>query len=31
MAEQLAARGRAAGLSPQKTWDDFRQGWDQGG
>jgi citrate lyase subunit beta / citryl-CoA lyase len=31
MAEQLAARGRAAGLSPQKTWEDFRRGSDQGG
>jgi citrate lyase subunit beta / citryl-CoA lyase len=31
MAEQLAARGRAAGLSAQKTWEDFRRGSDQGG
>ena len=27
MAEQLAARGAAAGLSPQKTWDDFKEEW----
>jgi citrate lyase subunit beta / citryl-CoA lyase len=30
MAEQLAARGRAAGLTPRKTWDDFREGWEEG-
>jgi citrate lyase subunit beta/citryl-CoA lyase len=28
MAEQLAARGRAAGLAPRKTWDDFRNEWE---
>lgn len=28
MAEQLAARGRAAGLSPQKVWDDFKKEWE---
>ena len=27
MAEQLAARGSAAGLSVQKTWADFKQAW----
>jgi citrate lyase subunit beta / citryl-CoA lyase len=30
MAEQLAARGRAAGLTPRKTWDDFREEWEEG-
>ena len=30
MAEQLATRGRAAGLSTEKTWDDFRKEWEQG-
>jgi citrate lyase subunit beta / citryl-CoA lyase len=29
MAEQLAARGRAAGLSQQKTWADFQKEFDQ--
>jgi citrate lyase subunit beta / citryl-CoA lyase len=28
MAEQLSARGRAAGLPPQKTWADFRKEWE---
>jgi citrate lyase subunit beta / citryl-CoA lyase len=28
MAEQLAARGRAGGLAPQKTWDDYRKEWE---
>jgi citrate lyase subunit beta/citryl-CoA lyase len=28
MAEQLSARGRAAGLAPQKTWADFRREWE---
>ncbi|MGH2711433.1 MAG: HpcH/HpaI aldolase/citrate lyase family protein [Actinomycetota bacterium] len=28
MAEQLAARGEAAGLKPQKTWDDFKKEWE---
>jgi citrate lyase subunit beta/citryl-CoA lyase len=28
MAEQLAARGHAAGLSVQKSWDDFRKDWE---
>jgi citrate lyase subunit beta/citryl-CoA lyase len=28
MAEQLSARGRAAGLAPQKTWADFRKEWE---
>jgi hypothetical protein len=28
MAEQLAARGRAAGLTPERTWDDFRKEWE---
>jgi citrate lyase subunit beta/citryl-CoA lyase len=30
MAEQVAARGRAAGLSQQKTWADFQTEFDQG-
>jgi citrate lyase subunit beta/citryl-CoA lyase len=30
MAEQLAARGRAAGLSVRKDWKDFRQEWERG-
>ena len=30
MAEQLAARGRAAGLQPQRSWDDFKRAWEQG-
>jgi citrate lyase subunit beta/citryl-CoA lyase len=29
MAEQLAARGRGAGLSQQKTWADFQKEFDQ--
>jgi citrate lyase subunit beta/citryl-CoA lyase len=29
MAEQLATRGRAAGLSASKTWDDFKKEWEQ--
>jgi citrate lyase subunit beta/citryl-CoA lyase len=29
MAEQLAARGRAAGLSVQRTWGEFRKEWEQ--
>jgi citrate lyase subunit beta/citryl-CoA lyase len=29
MAEQLAARGRAAGLVPQKGWEDFKRQWEQ--
>jgi citrate lyase subunit beta/citryl-CoA lyase len=28
MAEQLAARGRAAGLHPQKAWADFQKEWE---
>jgi citrate lyase subunit beta/citryl-CoA lyase len=28
MAEQLAARGEAAGLKPQKTWDEFKKEWE---
>lgn len=28
MAEQLAARGRAAGLTQAKTWADFQKEWD---
>ena len=28
MAEQLAARGQAAGLSVQKTWDAFKKEWE---
>jgi citrate lyase subunit beta / citryl-CoA lyase len=28
MAEQLAARGRAAGLSVGKAWDDFKAEWE---
>ncbi len=28
MAEQLAARGKAAGLAPQKAWDDFKKEWE---
>ena len=28
MAEQLSARGRAAGLAPEKTWADFRKEWE---
>jgi citrate lyase subunit beta / citryl-CoA lyase len=28
MAEQLAARGSAAGLTVQKTWDHFRKEWE---
>ncbi|MGH2691829.1 MAG: HpcH/HpaI aldolase/citrate lyase family protein, partial [Actinomycetota bacterium] len=28
MAEQLAARGSAAGLSVSKTWDDFKKEWE---
>ena len=30
MAEQLAARGRAAGLTPERSWDDFRKEWEAG-
>jgi hypothetical protein len=29
MAEQLAARGRAAGLEIRKTWPDFRTEWEE--
>jgi citrate lyase subunit beta / citryl-CoA lyase len=29
MAEQLAARGRAAGLEVRKTWSDFRAEWEE--
>jgi len=29
MAEQLASRGRAAGLTQQKTWDEFKKEWEQ--
>jgi citrate lyase subunit beta/citryl-CoA lyase len=29
MAEQLAARGHAAGLSVQKRWEDFKAEWEQ--
>jgi citrate lyase subunit beta/citryl-CoA lyase len=29
MAEQLSARGRAAGLTPEKTWEGFRKEWEQ--
>ena len=29
MAEQLAARGTAAGLTIQQTWDDFKKEWEQ--
>jgi citrate lyase subunit beta/citryl-CoA lyase len=28
MAEQLSARGSAAGLSVSKTWDDFKKEWE---
>jgi citrate lyase subunit beta/citryl-CoA lyase len=28
MAEQLSARGKAAGLSTSKTWDDFKKEWE---
>jgi citrate lyase subunit beta / citryl-CoA lyase len=28
MAEQLSARGRAAGLTPEKAWVDFRKEWE---
>jgi citrate lyase subunit beta / citryl-CoA lyase len=28
MAEQLAARGRAAGLTTKKTWADFQKEWE---
>ena len=28
MAEQLAARGRAAGLAVQKAWEDFKREWE---
>jgi citrate lyase subunit beta / citryl-CoA lyase len=28
MAEQLAARGRAAGLSVEKSWQNFRREWE---
>jgi citrate lyase subunit beta/citryl-CoA lyase len=28
MAEQLAARGSAAGLAVSKTWDDFKKEWE---
>jgi citrate lyase subunit beta/citryl-CoA lyase len=28
MAEQLAARGRAAGLPPRKTWEEFKKEWE---
>jgi citrate lyase subunit beta / citryl-CoA lyase len=28
MAEQLAARGRGAGLTPERTWEDFRREWE---
>src|SRR5687768_11397554 len=31
MAEQLAARGKAAGLSTTKSWDDYKKEWDQAG
>ena len=30
MAEQLAARGKAAGLSTTRTWDDFKKEWQAG-
>jgi citrate lyase subunit beta / citryl-CoA lyase len=30
MAEQLVARGRAAGLSVGKRWEDFREEWERG-
>jgi citrate lyase subunit beta / citryl-CoA lyase len=30
MAEQLGARGRAAGLEVRKMWDDFKKGWESG-
>jgi len=30
MAEQLAARGKAAGLSTTKSWDDFKKEWESG-
>ncbi|HEX6262452.1 MAG TPA: CoA ester lyase, partial [Actinomycetota bacterium] len=29
MAEQVAERGRAAGLEVTKTWDDFKKEWEQ--
>ena len=29
MAEQLSARGKAAGLSVQKRWEDFKKEWDE--
>ena len=28
MAEQLAARGRAAELTPQRTWEEFKEDWE---
>jgi citrate lyase subunit beta / citryl-CoA lyase len=28
MAEQLATRGRAAGLTPERMWEDFRKDWE---
>jgi citrate lyase subunit beta / citryl-CoA lyase len=31
MAEQLSARGRAAGLTPERTWEDFRKEWEGSG
>jgi citrate lyase subunit beta/citryl-CoA lyase len=30
MAGQLAARGRAAGLSVERSWEDFRKDWEEG-
>jgi citrate lyase subunit beta/citryl-CoA lyase len=30
MAEHLVARGRAAGLQTQKTWEDFKKEWEAG-
>jgi citrate lyase subunit beta/citryl-CoA lyase len=29
MAERLAARGRAAGLSVQKTWEEYRREFEE--
>jgi hypothetical protein len=28
MAEQLGARGGGAGLTPDRTWEDFRRDWE---
>jgi citrate lyase subunit beta/citryl-CoA lyase len=31
MAEQLGARGEAAGLKPERTWNDFKKEWEEAG